>query len=185
MFYKFENNNCLVEDLIRGDEKAYTYLINNYHKKLFVYALSLTNDHALSQDIVQNVFIRTWEFRYKLKSNFSIENFLYKSVYNEFVNQYHRKQSISVLEKVFVEALSEVKNEDYQELLSKRTALIVNEIENLPRKCKRTFLLSKKEGLTNTEIAEYLNISIKTVEYHIAKAYNMSFTKFELLLKNI
>ena len=72
-----------------------------------------------------------------------------------------------------MEALSEVKNEDYQELLSKRTALIVNEIENLPRKCKRTFLLSKKEGLTNTEIAEYLNISIKTVEYHIAKAYNI------------
>lgn len=173
MINNFKNNTFLIDNLKKGNEKAYTFLINTYHKKLFVYALSLTNDYAMTQDIIQNVFLRTWEFRSNLKSDFPIKNFLYKLVYNEFVNQYHRYKSISVLEKAYVEALNEVKNEDYQELLAKKTALISNEIENLPKKCKRTFLLSKKEGLTNIEIAEHLNVSIKTVEYHINKAYTL------------
>ncbi|MCF7568806.1 sigma-70 family RNA polymerase sigma factor [Sabulilitoribacter arenilitoris] len=173
MINNFKNNTFLIDSLKKGNEKAYTFLINTYHKKLFVYALSLTNDYAMTQDLVQNVFLRTWELRSNLKSDFLIKNFLYKSVYNEFVNQYHRNKSISVLEKAYVEALNEVKNEDYQELLVNKTALISNEIENLPKKCKRTFLLSKKEGLTNIEIAEYLNVSIKTVEYHINKAYKL------------
>jgi RNA polymerase sigma-70 factor (ECF subfamily) len=47
------------------------------------------------------------------------------------------------------------------------------EIENLPPKCKQTFLLSKQEGLTNMEIAEYLNVSIKSVEAHITKAFSI------------
>jgi len=45
-------------------------------------------------------------------------------------------------------------------------------LSNLPPKCKRIFLLSKQEGLTNIEIAEYLNVSIKSVEAHITKAFS-------------
>ena len=47
------------------------------------------------------------------------------------------------------------------------------EIENLPPKCKQTFLLSKQEGLTNIEIADYLNVSTKSVEAHITKAFSI------------
>ena len=47
------------------------------------------------------------------------------------------------------------------------------EIEKLPKKCKHIFLLNKKEGLTHIEISEYLNISIKTVEGHITKAFKI------------
>ncbi len=47
------------------------------------------------------------------------------------------------------------------------------EIQNLPPKCKQTFLLSKQEGLTNVEIAEYLNVSIKSVEAHITKVFSI------------
>jgi RNA polymerase sigma-70 factor (ECF subfamily) len=47
------------------------------------------------------------------------------------------------------------------------------EIENLPPKCKQAFVLSKQDGLTNIEIAEYLNISPKSVEGHITKAFSI------------
>ncbi len=169
----FQNNTFLIDNLKNGNEKAYTFLISTYYKKLFIYALSLTNDHANTQDIIQNVFLRTWEYRHTLNSNFPIKNFLYKTVYNEFVRHYHINKSISVLEKVHIEALDEVEEEDYQQVLAEKTALISDEIKKLPNKCRRTFLLSKTEGLTNIEIAEHLGISIKTVEYHISKAYNM------------
>ena len=51
--------------------------------------------------------------------------------------------------------------------------IVKKEIDKLPPKCKQTFLLSKKEGLTNIEIAEYLNVSIKSVEAHITKAFSI------------
>ncbi|WP_299528009.1 RNA polymerase sigma factor [uncultured Lutibacter sp.] len=173
MSMMFKDTVILVEHLVKGNEKAFVYLVNTYHKKLFVYALSLTNDHAMSQDIVQEVFLRTWEFRKRLKTDNSINGFLYKSVYNEFINLYHRNQSIMLLEKTYIESLNEIIEESNAVDLEKKIALIHEELENLPKKCKQVFLLSKKEGLTNIEIAEYLNVSIKSVEAHITKAYSI------------
>lgn len=170
---KFQNNTFLIEQLIEGNEKAYIHLVKSQHKALFTYALSLTNDSDMSEDIVQNVFIRTWEFRKNLKKEYSIKGFLYKSTYNEFINLYHRNKSLMNLEKIYVEALNETVDEKNTDLLNKKIKLVSEEIENLPKKCKQTFLLSKKEGLTNIEIAEYLNISIKTVEAHITKSYTI------------
>lgn len=51
--------------------------------------------------------------------------------------------------------------------------MVRKEIKNLPPKCKEVFLLSKEEGLTNIEIAEYKQISIKSVEGHITKAFSI------------
>lgn len=50
---------------------------------------------------------------------------------------------------------------------------VFNGVAKLPPKCKQVFLLSKKEGLSNVEIADYLNLSLKTVEGHITKAYRL------------
>jgi len=177
MSMMFKDTVILVEHLIKGNEKAFVFLVNTYHKKLFVYALSLTNDHSMAQDIVQEVFLRTWEFRKRLKTDYSINGFLYKSVYNEFINLYHRNQSIMLLEKTYIESLNEIIEESNAVDLEKKIALIHEELENLPKKCKQVFLLSKKEGLTNIEIAEYLNVSIKSVEAHITKAYSILRTK--------
>tara|TARA_R110002073_G_scaffold255283_3_gene417857 strand:+ start:1504 stop:2187 length:684 start_codon:yes stop_codon:yes gene_type:complete len=169
----FLNNTKLIEHLKKGDENAYAHLVNVYHKPLYVYALSLVNDKASAEDIIQNVFLKTWEFRKLLNPNYSIKNFLYKTTYNEFINQYHRTKAISLLERSYVEALNEVVDDNNDTLLERKIAIITKGITRLPPKCKETFLLSKKDGLTNIEIAEYMNISIKTVEGHLTKAYNL------------
>ena len=52
----------LVELLKKGDESAFTELINKYNRKLFSYAISLSGDYSLAKDIVQEVFIKTFEF---------------------------------------------------------------------------------------------------------------------------
>tara|TARA_R110002111_G_scaffold188780_1_gene254191 strand:- start:880 stop:1482 length:603 start_codon:yes stop_codon:yes gene_type:complete len=185
MFDSFKDNSKFIEHLKKGDEKAYVYLVKTYHKPLFVYALSLTNDNASAEDIIQNVFLKTWEYRKRLNPNYSIKSFLYKTTYNEFINQYRRSKAISILERTYIESLDEVVEDTNAELLERKIASINEGITRLPAKCKETFLLSKKEGLSNIEIAEYMNISIKTVEGQLTKAYNLLRERVGSQLKNI
>lgn len=173
MDISFINDITLITALKKGDSKAYTFLVNNYHHKLCVYAFSLTNDHDLSEDIVQNVIMRIWKQRQKLKDDFGIKSYLYRSVYNEFIDQYRKQKAVLALEKKYIDALSTILEEEDENSLEKLIKLVKQEIENLPPKCKQVFLMSKQEGLTNIEIAEYLNVSIKSVEAHITKAFSI------------
>ena len=72
-----------------------------------------------------------------------------------------------------------------QENLSRKIELMDREIDLLPKKCQQVLVLSKKEGLTNAEISDYLNISIKTVEGHLSNAYKILkeklYEKFQIL----
>jgi RNA polymerase sigma-19 factor, ECF subfamily len=166
----FEENANLIFHLKKGNEQAYSFLVNCYNHRLCVYANSLINDKSLAEDIVQNVFIKTWEKRKFLIADFSIQSFLYKSVYNEYIDQYRKNRSVTLLEKKYIEALDTIVEEDYS-VLEKLYIMVQKEVQNLPPKCKNIFLLSKQEGLSNNEISEHLNVSIKTVEYHITKAF--------------
>ena len=164
------DNSLFIERLIKGEEDSYTYLIDTYHHRLCVYANSLVNDKYQAEDIVQNVFIRTWEKRKNLKPNFALKGFLYKSVHNEFIDQYRKRKAVTALEKKYIEELERFVEKDdifFEKLLS----IVHREIQNLPPKCKKIFLMSKQQGFSNLEIAEHLNVSIKTIEYHITKAF--------------
>ncbi|WP_291865538.1 sigma-70 family RNA polymerase sigma factor [Maribacter sp.] len=175
----FNHNSTLIKSLKKGDEKAYTFLLQKYHRGLQAYALTLVNDQALAKDIVQNVFLKTWEFRKKLNDKFSVKNFLYKSVYNEFINTYKRNKSSQLLQLKYYNALTEVVEELDEKKVEKMINTVTCEIENLPPKCKQIFYLSKKEGLTNVEISAYLSISTKTVEAQITKAFRILRSKLE------
>ncbi len=167
----FRDNNILVAHLKKGDEKAFLFLVDTHHRRLNAYAVSLIGDKAMAQDIVQNVFIKTWQFRKKLNPAYTIGSFLYKSVYNEFVNKYQKDKSMMLLQQKYLESLETVVETTDESALSRMIAIVNQEIQNLPPKCKRVFTLSKKEGLTNVEISEHLNVSIKTVEAQITKAF--------------
>lgn len=173
MEISFTDDISLIHALKTGDSKAYTFLVNNYHHKLCVYAFSLTNNYDLAEDIVQNVFMSVWKQRLKLKDDFVIKSYLYRSVYNEFIDQYRKQKSVLALEKKYIDALSTIVEDEDESSLEKLINTVKLEIENLPPKCKQVFLMSKQEGLTNIEIAEYLNVSIKSVEAHITKAFSI------------
>lgn len=169
----FTDNKVLIENLILGEEKAYIFLLNTYHRQLNAYALTLVHDSAMAQDIVQNVFLKTWKSRKKLNSQFSIQSFLYKSVYNEFINAYQKNKSMMLLHQKYVESSIEVVENADASMLQKMIGIVNREVGKLPPKCQKIFTLSKKEGLTNQEISKFLNISVKTVEAQITKAFKI------------
>ena len=104
MISDYQDENNLIKELKKGTSSAYLFLVKTYHHKLCVYVYSLTNDTELSEDIVQNVFTKIWSKRKRLKDNFSIKNYLYKSVYNEFIDQYRKKKKVIALEKKHIDA---------------------------------------------------------------------------------
>jgi len=181
----YNDNNILIESLRNGDEKAYTYLIDSYYHKLCVYANSLVKNVYSAEDIVQNVFIKVWEQRTRLKLDHSLKSFLYKLAYNEFIDSYRKNQSLFSLEKSYHDTLNSIIQEEDSESFQRILDAVNKEIQNLPPKCKEVFILSKKEGLTNIEIAEHLDVSIKTVEAQITKAFCLLRASLDEKIKSI
>src|SRR5690554_4252262 len=146
--------------------------MDSLYKKLCAYAYTLTRDHGNAEDIVQNVFVDIWINRKNINPDLSIKNYLYRSVYNGFIDQYRKNRPVIYLEKKYLEAIDLVVQNE-QENLDDLMKLVHLEIDRLPSKCKQIFLLNKKEGLTHIEISEYLNISLKTVEGHMTRAFKI------------
>lgn len=169
----FSNEWKLKDELQKGNHDALVYLMDTYHQSLCLYVYSLSNDYELAKDIVQNVFIKIWEDRSKAHSIKSINNYLYKSVYNRFANYWRKDKRMLAIEEKHMEALNDIVLNEDKDLLQRQIKLVKSEIHNLPPKCKETFLLSKQEGLTNIEIAKFMNVSIRTVESQMNKAFKM------------
>jgi len=168
---RLKDNLEFISKLKNGDEDAYAQLIDLYHHKLCIHANSLTNDFLSAEDIVQNVFIKFWKVRHRLNQEYSIEAVLYRSVYNEFIDQYRKNQTKLQVEQHYYKHLNSIVQHYDDKKLKDALKLIYEVVETLPIKCKEVFILSKKDGLSNMEIAVHLNVSIKTVEGQISKAY--------------
>mgnify|MGYP003634355758 CR=1 FL=1 len=164
------NEEKVVELLKKGNIKAYDYLFNTYFVELCNYATNLCRDRIKSEDIVQNVIIRLWKKRKKLESDISLKNYLYRSVYNEFVDQYRKDSAITVLEKKYIEGVEKFYESKDEPEVERLYQILKKEIEKLPPRCKETFILNKIEGLTYTEISEFQKVSINTVEKQMVKA---------------
>ena len=169
----FASDKILLSEFKKGNDQALTHIMDHYHKPLCFYAYSLSNDYDGAKDIVQNIIINLWEHRKALPDIKSFKSYLYKSVYNEFLNQLRTSSRMMVFEKEYFEALKEFVDNQDESKTRQQIALLDVEIEKLSPKCKETFLLCKREGLTYVEIADHLNISIKTVENHMVKAFSV------------
>lgn len=158
--------------LAGGDKTAFNQLVDNYHQRLCVYACSLVRDHVVAEDLVQNVFLKIWHRRSELTRVNSLKNFLYRSVYNEYVDHYRKTRSLSELEKRYFEQLDQVVRDSEDEAENERLFQEIKlAIAELPPKCRQVFEMSKFAGMKNADIARSLDISVKAVEFQITKAY--------------
>ena len=158
----------LVERLRNGEKSAFEELYNEYFKKMHRYVLAYTLDRTKSDDIVQQVMLRIWEKRESLNITTSLQHYLFRSCYNEFLNVKKRNERLSPLDELALQAYEE-KDGNEEEFLEnlKKIKLAMAE---LPPKCLECFTLNKLRGLRYREVAEQLGISEKTVEKHISNA---------------
>jgi RNA polymerase sigma-70 factor (ECF subfamily) len=160
-----------------GDKDAFEQLYKLYFPRLYAFSFKIIRDGNLAKDLVQNVFIKIWEFPSSV-NNENPESFIYQMVRNASLNYIrHLKVVDNLKSKVKDHYLGEelyyidmVGNKPFILIEKELEGKIVDVMNSLPEKCLTVFRLSRIDGLKNREIAELLGISIKAVEKHISKA---------------
>ncbi|WP_207534198.1 RNA polymerase sigma-70 factor [Desertivirga arenae] len=153
--------------LKEGDRKAFELVFNSYWSKLYLYAYNILRDKGVCEDIVQEVLVSLWVKRESQEID-SLGSFLFTAVRYQVLKVI---RSGKVREGFFQEIEKMSMSTPAEQLEEKDLANLIDaRIDELPGKCREIFLLSRKEQLSNREIAERLGISIKTVENQITIA---------------
>ncbi len=163
-------NSRILRLLREGDEKAFEYIFHHYYNQIYTFVLNTLFDKTFAEDITQSVFISIWEKRETIDTETNIAPFLYTIARNQVYRQteqlllkykYEQYQQQKVQENTDIEA--DINSRFLENILSEL-------IEKLPSDRRRIFLLSRKENLSNKEIASRLQISEKTVETQIRRS---------------
>jgi RNA polymerase sigma-70 factor (ECF subfamily) len=172
----FENNTEkeIFTLLQKGNVYAYELIFRRYYVSLSGFAARFVQQPDAAEEIVQNIFLKLWEKKESLSIETSLKSYLFRAVYNGCNNHLaHTKiqnKYISLVRENILrnEALSDPVMDSlaYKELNEK----ITDAIERLPTECKKIFKMSRFDGLKYAEIAESLQISVKTVETQISRA---------------
>lgn len=160
------NLDALLQRVCNDDAQAYKELFLLYHPRLIQFAYSITHSRVQAEEVVSDVFLKIW---LKRKTLLKVKNFhlyLYISTKNfsiNYLNKEKRERTFS-LDQSVVEFKSFYFNPEQLVLSDEALRRIQFAIRQLPRQCQLIFKLVKEDGLKYKEVAELLNLSIKTIE---------------------
>jgi RNA polymerase sigma-70 factor (ECF subfamily) len=154
-----------------GDITAFEMLFRTYYQPLCNYAYTFVQNRDEAEEIVQSTFLSVWEKRENLEIRTAVKPYLYAMVRNaclnvlkhEKIKQQHAAVELAVAEKS-VESVTRTV------MASELETKIYEAMEKLPQQCRLIFKLSRFEELKYSEIAEQLDLSVKTVENQMGKA---------------
>lgn len=155
------------EDAAKGCE----LLFRRYHKMLCSHAVRFVYSREVAEDLVSEIFCKFWKTRAYETVTSSYRFYLFRSVRNEAYNylrlEFRKMETLDVAESKKSSQSQQPDNAaEYEEILN----CIELIVETLPNQCRKVFLMNRFEGKRYREIADELQISVKTVEIHIGKA---------------
>jgi RNA polymerase sigma-70 factor (ECF subfamily) len=161
----------LLDGLKRHEITAYEMIFKSYYQPLCNYAYSYLQDRDEAEEVVQSTFLSVWEKKDALEVRSSLKSYLYAMVRNASLNiikhqkvkQRHAGEELALGN----DSVESVSNQVASSELEKRIEVALT---CLPDQCRLIFKLSRFEELKYAEIADQLNISVKTVENQMGKA---------------
>ncbi|MDN3548847.1 RNA polymerase sigma-70 factor [Mucilaginibacter aquaedulcis] len=154
-----------------GDRYAFTEIYNRYSGLLYVYAFKLTSSGDISKDMVQELFISLWDKRTSTNFKSSLSAYLYTAIRYKFLKEIARQKVKEGYAEQFLNHMVEGTDSTEVYLEEKELFRTVERLVSfLPPKMARAFVMHKLEFSSYEEIAEELNISVKTVQNLISQA---------------
>ncbi|HNS11071.1 MAG TPA: RNA polymerase sigma-70 factor [Bacteroidia bacterium] len=170
MINSYLDEKTRLQALQDGDEKAMESLFREFYQSSCAYANTFLHDIDESEEVVQQLFINLWEKRTSLKITGSFQAYLYKAVRNACLNKLkHEKVKKMHVEETLKSSISN-RDDSINVIHKELEKQIFNAIESLPEQCRLIFKMSRFEELKYSEIADQLNLSIKTIENQMGKA---------------
>jgi len=167
----------LFENIKKGHLQSFETVFHQYYGMLCSFAENYTKNPDSAEEIVQDIFVRFWEKREQLNIEFSLKNYLLRSVKNQCLN-YIKHEKIQQKHILSTNAKHESNDSFEDNFLGIELAEKIEEsISSLPEKRREIFRLSREDGLKYHEIANKMNISVKTVETQMSLAIKYLRTK--------
>ncbi|TKC61368.1 RNA polymerase sigma-70 factor [Pedobacter hiemivivus] len=181
--YNFLSDKDLIEHLSEGDERAFTEIYTRYKTILFLHARRMLNEDEQARDVVQEIFTTLWIKKKELQVSTSLKSYLFSSVKHKILNlllhQKHVVKHMQLMLTVYDLGTASTDILIQEKELSQR---IESEIKALPARMQEVFVLSRKEELSNREIAQRMSISEETVKKQIGYALKILRLKIKLIL---
>lgn len=162
-----------LKQLEEGNRDAFDVLYLHYYPKLKFFLLSFIKDEEIAKDLSQDIFMKIWINRGTISSISNFSSYLFASAKNALCNHYQH----TLIKEKYISSIQSLPNyADFLEddlFANELNQLIRLAIENMPRKRREIFIMSREKGMSNQEIAEKLNISKRTIENQITLALAM------------
>lgn len=164
-----------LQRIMDGNQAAFRSFMSVYSKDLYYFALGYVGSREVAEEVVSDVFLEVWNNRSRLAEIKQIKSWLLVMVRNKAIS-YLRKEyagatvSFDELEEYYIPS---VQSPDDKIISEEEMDEINRAIASLPPKCKEVFMLAKIEKIPYKEISEILNISVKTINIHVAKAMGL------------
>jgi RNA polymerase sigma-70 factor (ECF subfamily) len=159
-----------------GDVGAFESIFRSYYERLCLFAEGYVDSRDQAEDLVADVFVRMWQGREKCFGCESIRSYLYVSVRNQAMKLHrHRKVVDRLRQRIHaggpVPGMSSSRDDPAANTAANELARAVERaVASLPERSRQTYLLHRQHGMSYAEIADVMEISVKTVENHLARA---------------
>ncbi|SFH37598.1 RNA polymerase sigma factor [Pedobacter insulae] len=166
------NNNLFVlQQLKQGDHHAFNLIYQQYKTELGIRILRMVKSEMLTEELLQELFMRLWIQRGNIDPDKSIRAYLYQIAKNMVIDLLRRAAKEQHIQQQIIAATSELYEHVEQSLFKKENeAFLQQAIDQLPPQRKKIFVHCKIEGKSYKEVAEEYHISTTTVNDHIQKS---------------
>ena len=176
------------EKISQSDRDAFNALFRALYYPLTYYAFRYTKSQDQACDIVQDAFVLIWQQREEIDPGQSLKSYLYKMVRNKSLNHMRdhtsRMVNLDNLAKSELGIFKPVQMDEDQKAAERLESKFMAWIDELSDRRKEAFELSRFEGLNHDEIADVMNLSVKTVNNHIVDALSHLRKRYESHIEN-
>ncbi|MGV3559297.1 RNA polymerase sigma-70 factor [Larkinella arboricola] len=160
--------------LREGDESAFTAIYRQYWSSMYAVTYNHVRDRATAEELVQDLFANLWIKRADLSIHTSLRGYLFTAIRNQ-IYDYLDKQTVRqrVHSQLYHTKQEAVYNTEELVSFNELSNNLSMAVERLPATARKVFFLSRYQFLSTREIAQRLNLSPKTVEYHLSQALRL------------
>lgn len=174
--------------LKEGNQKVIQILFDTFYVSLCKTVNRIVHNTIITEDIVQDVFMKIWQKRGDLNIQISLKAYLHKMAINAALSHLRKKYNTSSIDDTSPQQMSKhaFKEVATQQMEFQELEVQVNDaINELPPKCREVFILSRYEEMSYKEIAQQMEISPKTVENQMSKALKHLRKKLAAYIKSV